>query len=102
VTWRSVLRLLIAFEQVCETGEGGKGRRPILLPAWRCFSHLIPLMLIVVTVEAEQLPITSVRRIVIMVVVFVMDRELAEFLSVKFSSAVGTDPRKEFERAFAE
>ena len=33
-----------------------------------------------------------------MVVVFVMDRELAQFLAVKFAAAVGTDPRKHLER----
>ena len=59
-------------------------------------------MLIVVTVEAEQLPIAAVRRIIVMVVVLVMDRELAQLFAVKFASAVGTDPGKEFERVFAE
>jgi hypothetical protein len=49
-------------------------------------------MLIVVTVEAQQLPVAPVRGIVVMVVVFVMDRELAEPPPVKFASTVGTDP----------
>ena len=35
-----------------------------------------------------------------MVVVLVMDRELAQLLAVKFASAVRTDPRKHFERLF--
>jgi hypothetical protein len=54
-------------------------------------------MLVVVTVETEQLPVAPVGRIVVVVVVLVMDRELAQFLAVKFASAVPTDPRKQFE-----
>ena len=55
-------------------------------------------MLIVVTVETEQLPVASIGRIVVVIMVLVMDRELAQLLSVKFSSTVRADPRKEFER----
>ena len=55
-------------------------------------------MLIVVTVETEQLPVAPIGRIVVVVVVLVMDRELAQLLAVKFASAVPTDPRKYFER----
>jgi hypothetical protein len=49
-------------------------------------------MLIVVTVEAKQLPVAAVRRIVVMVVVFVMNRELAQLFAVKLASAVSTNP----------
>ena len=73
-----------------------RGEGAIRLTARRRFvrsvSDLIALMLIVVTVEAEQLPVAAVRRIVVMVVVLVMDRQLAELPAVKFASAVGTDP----------
>jgi hypothetical protein len=83
-------------------GKGREGRRSIWLSA-RCRlvrrgSHLIPLMLIVVAIETEQLPVAPVGWIIIVVVVLVMDRELAQFLAVKFSSAVRTDPRKHLER----
>jgi hypothetical protein len=54
-------------------------------------------MLIVMTVEAQQLPVAPVEGVVVMVVVLVMDRELVELLPVKFSSAVRTDPGKELE-----
>jgi hypothetical protein len=49
-------------------------------------------MLIVVTVEAEQLPVAAVRRIVVMVVVLVMDCELVQLLPVELAPTVGTDP----------
>ena len=81
-------------------GKGLKDRRLLWLPARRRLTHLIPLVLIVVTVETEQLPVASVGWIVIVVVVLVMNRELAQLLAVKFSSAVRTDPRKHFERLF--
>ncbi len=46
-----------SLEHVRQMGEGREGRRLILLPAWRRFirriSGLIPLVLIVVTVETE-------------------------------------------------
>jgi hypothetical protein len=97
--------LFVALEQVGELGEGRKGRRSILLPARRRLtrrvSHLIPLVLIVVAVETEQLPVAPVGRIVVVVVVLVMDRELAQLLAVKFASAVRTDPGKHFERLFS-
>ena len=83
-------------------GEGREGRRSILLSARRRLtrrvSHLIPLVLIVVAVETQQLPVVPVGRIVVVVVVLVMDRELAQLLAIKFASAVRTDPRKHFER----
>jgi TRAP-type uncharacterized transport system fused permease subunit len=95
----------LALEQVSEMGEGREGRRSILLPARRRLtrrvSHLIPLVLIVVAVETEQLPVAPVGWIVVMVVVLVMDRELAQLLAVKFASAVSTDPRKHFERVLS-
>jgi hypothetical protein len=96
-------RLGLALEQVRETGEGRECRRSILLSARRhlvrCVRHhLISLVFIVVTVETKQFPVASVWWIVIVVVVFVMNRELAQLLAVKFSSAVPTDPWKHFER----
>jgi hypothetical protein len=81
--------------------EWCKGRRSILLPAWRCSiswaSQLIPLMLILMAVQTEQFPVAAIGRIVVVIVIFVMDRELAKLLAVKFSSATRTDPRKQFE-----
>ncbi len=85
-------------------GEGSEGRRLILLPPRRRFirliSCLIPLVLIVVTVETEQLPVAPVGRIIVVVVVFVMDRELVQLLAVKFTPAVRTDPWKQLKCAF--
>lgn len=43
-------------------------------------------------VNTEQLPVAAVRGIVVMVVVFVMNYELTQFLAVKLPPAVGTNP----------
>jgi hypothetical protein len=98
----SALRLWFLFEQVREAGEGREGGRPILLMArgrgFSCLSHAVPLVLIVVTVETEQLPVAPIWRIVVVVMVLMMDRELVEFLAVKFAAAMRTDPGKHFER----
>lgn len=66
----------------------------------RYASYLVSLMLIVVAIEAKEFPVTAVWRIVVVVVVFVVNRELAQPLAVEFASAVRADPRKEFERLF--
>lgn len=49
-------------------------------------------MLVVMAVETEQLPVAAVGGIIVMVVVFVMDGELTQFLAVKLAPAVGTNP----------
>ncbi|GKS63166.1 hypothetical protein YTPLAS72_04700 [Nitrospira sp.] len=74
--------------------EGCKGA--IRLTGRGCFprsvAYLIALVFVVVAVETEQLPVAAVRWIIVMIVVLVMDRELAQLFAVKFLSAVGTDP----------
>lgn len=96
----------LAFEQLGQAGKWREGRRPIALLSWGSLGgrvrRLVSLMLIVMAVEAEEFPVTAVRRIVVVVVVFVMDRELAQFLSVEFATAAGADPGKELERLIAE
>jgi dynactin complex subunit len=52
----------------------------------------ITLVLHIMTVNAKKLPVTSVRRIVFVIVVLVMDRKLTEFLPGKFSSASTANP----------
>jgi hypothetical protein len=83
-------------------GEGREGRRALLRPARWWFSrrvrHLIPLVLIVVTVETEQLPVTPVGRVVVVVVILVVDCELVQLLPAKLASTMRTNPWKHFER----
>ena len=83
-------------------GKGREGRRALLRPARRWFSrrvrYLIPLVFIVVAVETEQLPVASVGRIVVVVVILVVDRELVQLLPAKFASTMRTNPWKHFER----
>lgn len=90
------------LEQFREVGEGRKGGWSIRLMARRRLAgrgcHLIALVLVVVAVEAEQLPVAPVQRIVVVVVIFVVDRELVQLLAVEFPSAMCTEPGKEFER----
>jgi TRAP-type uncharacterized transport system fused permease subunit len=87
---------VVAFQHVREVGEGRE--RSIWLSARRRLSrrvcNLISLVLIIVTIEAEQFPVAAVGRIVVVVVVLMMDRELVQLPAVKFASAVRTDPWK--------
>jgi hypothetical protein len=57
-------------------------------------------MLMFVAVNAEQFPVAAIGRIVIVIVVFVMHRELAKLLALKFAGAAATDRRKKFQGLF--
>ena len=58
-------------------------------------------MLAVVAVHAQQFPVAAVRRIVVVVVVLMVHRQLGQFLAGKFPTAPGADPRQDLERWIA-
>jgi hypothetical protein len=58
-------------------------------------------MLTFVAVHAKQFPVAAVGRIIIVVAVFMVHRQLVQFLAGKFSSAPGADPRQDLERLIA-
>jgi hypothetical protein len=58
-------------------------------------------VLMVMTVDTEKFPVAAIRRIVIVVVIFVMNRELTNSLAGEFPPAPRTDPREDLERSFA-
>ncbi len=47
-------------------------------------------------VNAQQLPIAAVRRIVVMVVVLVVDRQFPQAFAFKLTAAMPADPGKQF------
>src|SRR6476659_74074 len=67
--------------------------------AGRCFQ--LATVLVVVTVQAQQFPVAAIRRIVVMVVVPMMDRQLAQIGAREFASAPAADPRIYPERLLA-
>jgi len=76
---------LFVFQQILQTRERlvvvmqllPAGRRRFVIP----FRNLIPRMLIVVTVDTQQFPVAAVRRIVIVVMILMMDREFSNSLA---------------------
>ena len=58
-------------------------------------------MLVIVAVEAEQFPVAAVGWIVVMVVVPVVDRQLAKLLAFEFPDASGADMREKLQGFFA-
>lgn len=58
-------------------------------------------MLVVVAVQAQQLPITAVAGIIIVVVVAVVDGEQVQIGGGKFPRATATNPGVKLERLFA-
>jgi hypothetical protein len=96
-------QLLFVLQQGSEAGEWFKGAQWLLIAARRHvvipFSIQGPRVLVVVTVEAQELPVASVRRIVMMIMVLVMDGELTESLATELPPAPGADMGENFERS---
>lgn len=95
-------RLGLALQQVRKTLERPVGGRGLSLLARRRLTirirHLMSRVLIVVTVETQQLPIAPVGGIVVVIVILVMDRELAQLFATKFTAAPRTHPGIHLER----
>jgi hypothetical protein len=53
------------------------------------------------TVQAQQFPVAAIGRVVIVIVVAVMNRQLAKVGVCEFTSAATADPRIDLERLFA-
>jgi hypothetical protein len=70
---------LFSFQQIFQTRKRFVSVTRLLPAGRRCFvipfSDLMPGVFIVVTVDTQQLPVAAVRRVVIVVVIPVMDRE---------------------------
>src|SRR5436190_4568931 len=58
-------------------------------------------VLVLVAVDAKQLPVRAVGRIVVVVAVLVVHGELAQARRGKFARATGADPRQDLQRSFA-
>ena len=57
-------------------------------------------MLVIVAVKAEQLPIAAIARVVVVIVILVVHRELPHVLSCELAAAAAADPRVDFQRLF--
>lgn len=95
-------RLLFVLNQDLEIGERLVGIRPLLLiPHCRLAAYLLiqgSRVLAVVAIHAQELPVAAVGRIIIVVAVFMMHRQLVKFFTGKFSSAPGAYPGQDFKR----
>jgi hypothetical protein len=96
-------RLFFRLQQLLESRERFvDGARSILFPRSgfvNPFPDQVSRVFIVVAVETQQFPIAAVKRIVLVVVILVVDRELAKSLSRELAPAPSTDPREELEGA---
>ena len=73
------------------------GRRRLITVLIR---HEMPRVLIIVTVDTQQLPVAAVGRVVVVVVILVMDREFTELLARELAPAVRTNPGEYLQRSF--
>ena len=96
--------LLFILQQGLEISERSVDGGWLLLVVRRCldirFGYLISRVLIIVTVDTEQFPVAPVRRIVVMVVIFVVHGELAQPLSTELSPATPANFGKKLQGAF--
>jgi len=58
-------------------------------------------MLVVMTVDAKEFPVAPIRRIVVMVMVLVVNRELLELFALELAAASAADMREKLQSAFA-
>ena len=52
-------------------------------------------------IQAQQFPVAAIRRIIVVIVVFVVNRQFAQARAGKLAVASPAYPRKQFERPFA-
>ena len=62
---------------------------------------LIARVLVLVAVNTEQLPVAAVGRVVVVVAVLVVNRELTQALGAELTRAAPADPRQDLERLLA-
>jgi len=100
----TVFEILLLFQEGLEGFEWFKGGDSLLSSGcsgpFRPIGYCVTLMLVIVAVHAKKLPITAVRRIVVVVVILVMDRKLPRPLALELASAPAANRRKQFERPF--
>jgi hypothetical protein len=60
-----------------------------------------PRVFTVVAVHAQQFPVAAVGRIIVVIAVLMVDRQLVKFLAGKFPSAPGANPRQDLKRLIA-
>lgn len=87
----------LAAEEFLEICERRMGRGDAGL-AFACITRVAgrfqsPLVLVVVAVDAQQLPVAAIGWIVVVIVVAVMDRQLAQVGPCEFTAATTADPR---------
>src|SRR6266496_6190950 len=100
---RSLARLVLEHRlQVGEGTMGSRCRRSRVrrgVPARRMLQ--LPLVLVVVAIDAQELPIAAVGRVVVVIVIAVMDGKLAHRRAVEFAPAPAADPWVDLQRLFA-
>src|SRR5213078_2201114 len=93
---------LLALQPGLQVGKRPVGRRGLLLRSGRAavVVHLAG-VLVLVAIDAQQLPVRSVGRIVVVVAALVVDGQLAHALRVELAGAARADPGKDLQRALA-
>jgi hypothetical protein len=59
----------------------------------------LPLVLVVMAVQTEKLPVAAVRRIVVVIVIAMVNRQLSNIRTRKYSGTAATDPRIDLQRS---
>ena len=95
-----MLGRLLAVQQLLEIREWRMGRNTAAAASVARITgrFQLPPVLVVMAVQAQQFPVAAIRRIVVVIVVAVMDRQLAQVGAREFARATTADPRIDLER----
>src|SRR5690606_39524775 len=92
-------------EQIGQVSEGFEGFLRAQVVAGPGFGLVLVVgiarVLVVVAIQEEQLPVRAVFGVVVVVVVLVMDRQLAESLARELAGTTSVDPGVHLQRLFA-
>ncbi len=95
--------MLLLVQQVLQTGKRVMGSRRNDFLLRRTVQNLLMKLgvFVVMAIQAQQFPVAAIRRVVVVVVVFVVNRELTQVGTGEFTRTAATNPREQFECAFA-
>ena len=91
--------LIVGLEQFVQAGKGVIGG-VVLFTLVAGVHRLMFGVLMIMAVDAEQLPVAAIGRVVVVVVVLVMHCQLAQLFAFEIPAAMAAHPRKQFQGLF--
>ena len=97
---KALLPRTLAGEQVLEIGEWRVSRNAMIWTGEAAFlltGLQLPLVFVIVAVEAQQFPVAAIQRVVVVIVITVVNCQLTQIGARERSGAPATYPRVDFQ-----